>query len=80
MLLCAISHLCKAGENLVAITAKFLFGSSVVGLYFYPSICTISESKRIRNSIFKLNLLAGWTGIGWLVALYSVAVLPMTDD
>ncbi|WP_430624282.1 superinfection immunity protein [Pseudomonas emilianonis] len=30
-------------------------------------------------SIFKLNLLTGWTGIGWLVALYRALVFPVTD-
>ncbi|WP_150294423.1 superinfection immunity protein [Pseudomonas extremaustralis] len=78
--LCAISYLCKSGDNFVAITAQFLFGSSAVGLYFYPSICSIGKPKRIRNSILKLNLLAGWTGIGWFVAQYRVSVLPLTDE
>jgi hypothetical protein len=36
-------------------------------LYFLPAI--IGHNKRDAAGIFILNLLAGWTGIGWIVAL-----------
>jgi len=36
-------------------------------LYFLPAI--IGHNKRDAAAIFLLNLLAGWTGIGWIVAL-----------
>jgi hypothetical protein len=36
-------------------------------LYFLPAI--IGHNKRDAAGIFLLNLLAGWTGIGWIVAL-----------
>jgi Superinfection immunity protein len=36
-------------------------------LYFLPSI--IGRNKRNSGGIFVLNLLAGWTFIGWIVAL-----------
>ncbi len=36
-------------------------------LYFLPAI--IGHNKRDATGIFILNLLAGWTGIGWIVAL-----------
>jgi hypothetical protein len=35
--------------------------------YFLPSM--IASRHRNARAIFWLNLLAGWTGIGWLVAL-----------
>jgi hypothetical protein len=42
----------------------FLF---LIALYFVPSI--IGRSKRNSTAIFMLNLLLGWTVIGWVVAM-----------
>ena len=36
-------------------------------LYFLPTI--IGHGKRDATGIFIVNLLLGWTGIGWFVAL-----------
>jgi hypothetical protein len=38
-----------------------------VVLYFLPTI--IGHGKRDATGIFIVNLLLGWTGIGWFVAL-----------
>lgn len=38
-----------------------------VALYFLPSI--VGRDKRNASAIFVLNLLLGWTLIGWVVAL-----------
>ena len=78
--LCALSYLGRAGDNEVALAANALFFSSALALYFYPSICAIDYPKQVRLSIFKLNLLAGWTGIGWALALYRAFVLPLADE
>ena len=43
----------------------FLFFAAL--LYFLPAM--IGHNKRDATGIFILNLLAGWTGIGWIVAL-----------
>jgi Superinfection immunity protein len=43
----------------------FLFIAGL--LYFLPTI--IGHHKRDATGIFILNLVAGWTGIGWIVAL-----------
>lgn len=42
---------------------------AVVLVYFLPSV--ISEARHHRNdaAIFILNLLLGWTVLGWIVAL-----------
>lgn len=37
--------------------------------YFLPSIIAAARSKRDLVSIFVLNLLLGWTAIGWVIAL-----------
>lgn len=39
----------------------------VVVLYFLPTI--VGWNKRNAGAIFVLNLLLGWTFIGWVVAL-----------
>ena len=36
-------------------------------LYFLPAI--IGRHKRDATGIFLVNLLLGWTGIGWIIAL-----------
>lgn len=38
-------------------------------MYFLPSIVALIRSKRDISSILVLNLLLGWTMIGWVVAL-----------
>ncbi len=38
-------------------------------IYFVPSIVASSNHKRDIGAIFVLNLFAGWTAIGWLIAL-----------
>jgi hypothetical protein len=43
----------------------FLFVAIV--LYFLPTI--IGHLKRDSAGIFLMNLLFGWTGIGWIIAL-----------
>jgi hypothetical protein len=37
--------------------------------YFLPSIIAAARSKRDLVSIVVLNLLLGWTAIGWVIAL-----------
>jgi len=44
------------------------FGFGFV-MYFLPSIVGLARGKRNLGSIFLLNLLLGWTMVGWVVAL-----------
>ena len=46
----------------------------LIALYFWPSF--VGWGKRNQGAIFTLNLLLGWTIIGWIVAL----VWAMTKD
>jgi hypothetical protein len=39
----------------------------VVAIYFLPSI--IARVNGVRSSLYVINLLFGWTGLGWLIAL-----------
>jgi hypothetical protein len=52
-----------------------LFWILILGLlYFLPTF--IGQKKRNAGAIFALNLLLGWTVLGWIVAL----VWAMTVD
>jgi Superinfection immunity protein len=39
-------------------------------LYFVPTVIAVSRRAPNAVSVFGVNLLLGWTGIGWLVALF----------
>jgi len=41
----------------------------IFGLYLLPSLISFLSRNRNYPAIFLLNLLLGWTGIGWVVAL-----------
>jgi hypothetical protein len=38
-------------------------------LFLLPTIIAVARHHRNRLAIFLINLLLGWTGVGWLVAL-----------
>ena len=44
-----------------------------VFLYFVPTVIAVSRRATNAVSVFSVNLLLGWTGIGWLVALFMSA-------
>jgi len=37
--------------------------------YFFPAVIAKSRKHRNRGAITALNLLLGWTGLGWIAAL-----------
>jgi hypothetical protein len=39
----------------------------VVAVYFLPSI--IARVNGVRSSIYVINIVFGWTGLGWVIAL-----------
>lgn len=45
-----------------------IFGFGFI-LYFLPAIIAFGRSKRDSGAILVLNLLLGWTAIGWVIAL-----------
>jgi hypothetical protein len=54
--------------HLIALFFPPIFGCGFV-LYFLPSIVAFARSKRDAVSILVVNLLLGWTAIGWVIAL-----------
>jgi len=47
----------------------------LVALYFLPSIVAYSRSHRQAGAITVLNLLLGWTVLGWILAIVWAATL-----
>lgn len=41
----------------------------VIGGYFLPTIVASNRKHRNRGAIGMLNLLLGWTLLGWIIAL-----------
>jgi hypothetical protein len=58
----------------------FIFGSVaisfVIGLYLAPAIVALARRHHNRGAIFVLNLLLGWTLVGWVVALVWAVSQP----
>ena len=44
-----------------------------VFLYFVPTVIAVGRRAPNAASVFSVNLLLGWTGVGWLVALFMSA-------
>lgn len=45
----------------------FIIGS--IALYILPSIIASQKDKKNKDAITILNLLIGWTVIGWIISL-----------
>jgi uncharacterized membrane protein HdeD (DUF308 family) len=46
-------------------------------LYFAPALTAVYREHRNTTAIFALNLLAGWTFVGWVIALvWSLTASP----
>ncbi len=41
----------------------------VIGIYFLPSIVAAGREHNSGGAIFLLNLILGWTVLGWIIAL-----------
>lgn len=40
----------------------------IIGFYFLPTIAAYVENKKNKEAIFCLNLMTGWTILGWIIA------------
>lgn len=57
----------------VVVSTTTLFWAVVIALYFLPAIVAVEKSKKNAGAIAVLNLLLGWTVIGWIVSLVWAA-------
>jgi len=66
--------------NGVGQVARLLFmlalAAASLAVYFVPSIVAVTRGHWNRTAIFVLNLLLGWTFVGWGIAL----VWALTKD
>ena len=53
---------------------EMIYGTAFVTLYFTPSIVAFYRAKPSRFGIAFLNLIAGWTMIGWIAAFIWACV------
>lgn len=66
------SHLASAVEAGGAALWLFIW-IAIIGVYWVPSIIAFARKMPHKAPILLIDLLAGWTGIGWLVALVMAA-------
>lgn len=51
----------------------------MAALYFAPTLIALSRKRDNCGAIFALNLFAGWTFIGWLVAMVWAATMDGSE-
>jgi zinc transporter ZupT len=56
--------------------AAFAVFGFIVLIYFLPGLIAHEKNRKNTTAIFVLNLLTGWTVIGWIIAL----VWALTED
>lgn len=59
---------------MTSVVVHVVYFTAFVTLYFTPSIVAFYRAKPSRYSIAFLNLLTGWTIIGWLAAFIWACV------
>jgi uncharacterized protein YqhQ len=50
----------------ISVSVSFIIGTII---YFVPTIIAVLMRKRGTTGIVLLNLFAGWTIVGWVIAL-----------
>jgi hypothetical protein len=56
----------------------FITVTVILLLYFIPTIVAAMREHHQRGAIFVLNLLLGWTLLGWVVALVLACTATRT--
>jgi Superinfection immunity protein len=59
---------------MTSVVVHVVYFTAFVTLYFSPSIVAFYRAKPSRFSIAFLNLLTGWTMIGWVAAFIWACV------
>lgn len=75
--ICLVTYAIGSGTNSIALIATIVFFPTAIALYFYPTICAAGEHPKV-TAIFALNLLTGWTFIGWVAAFVWALNKPET--
>jgi|SRR6185312_1958262 len=70
------------GAGAMIVSGVLLMCATLVGflIYFAPALVAHSRKKRNFSAILVLNLLTGWTFLGWVIALvWACTVDPETN-
>jgi len=62
------------------ISSDPLFYITILFFYFFPFLWSYASDNQFKKRLFWGNLLLGWTGIGWLVALSIALNIFVTKD
>jgi hypothetical protein len=65
----AVSYVIGNGTNGVAMLAAIVFFPAAIAFYLAPSWVAYRFVHRNRVAIYVLNILLGWTALGWIIAL-----------
>lgn len=68
-ILVLITGLIGSGTNTNALIAAWVFFPAAICLYFAPALLALSRAHPKTSAISILNLLLGWTLLGWVGAL-----------
>ncbi|WP_204117398.1 superinfection immunity protein [Paraburkholderia sp. C35] len=82
-----VTGLIGSGTNGIALVCAIIFFPASVALYFSPTFVAVHRKHPNRVAIFVLNLMLGWTLLGWVGALVwaytgaeGVAAQTPTED
>lgn len=73
---CLVSYFISSGDNGVAIAADLMFYVTAIALYLFPSIYIAFVEPIPPRRIFIINLLTGWTLVGWCAAYFLALRRP----
>lgn len=62
-------------STIVRVPLLILLAALSLSIYFLPSLVARWRKKANVRAIFVLNLLAGWTFVGWVVAMVWAAMV-----
>jgi len=65
-------------DNPAWLLAAFLVVALSLAIYFIPTLVAFERRHYHRGAIFVLNLLLGWTLVGWIGALIWACINPGT--
>lgn len=65
-------------DNLIIILGNTIIGWVAISLYFLGFLVAFKRNHKDCNAIFALNLLTGWTFVGWVISL--VWALKVTEN
>jgi hypothetical protein len=66
----------SAGSDLGSIAAAFAIALAGLFAYALPSLVAARRRVPAMNTVVMVNLLLGWTVVGWVVALVMAASGP----